>query len=73
MKLSTEDKKIIEKAAIILYRLSILNRLNEEDTLLKANKIVHSYPHDWRTKKPLIQRATDQWFCSIDGRWYRCL
>ena len=30
MKLSTEDKKTIEKAAIILYRLSILNRLNED-------------------------------------------
>ena len=43
----------------------ILNRLNEEDALLKANKIVHSYPHDWRTKKPIIFRATPQWFASI--------
>ena len=34
--------------------------------LLKQIKIVHSYPHDWRTKKPVIFRATPQWFASID-------
>ena len=41
--------------------------MKETNTLLKVSKFTHSYPHDWRTKKPLIQRATDQWFCSIDG------
>ena len=44
-----------------------LNKMKETNTLLKVSKFTHSYPHDWRTKKPLIQRATDQWFCSIDG------
>lgn len=34
--------------------------------LLKTVKIVHSYPHDWRTHKPVIFRATPQWFASID-------
>ncbi|MBE6137805.1 MAG: isoleucine--tRNA ligase [Erysipelotrichaceae bacterium] len=34
--------------------------------LLKCVKINHSYPHDWRTKKPVIFRATPQWFASID-------
>ena len=34
--------------------------------LLKLKFITHSYPHDWRTKKPIIFRATAQWFCSID-------
>lgn len=34
--------------------------------LLKTVKICHSYPHDWRTKKPVIFRATPQWFASID-------
>ncbi len=34
--------------------------------LMKCVKIVHSYPHDWRTKKPVIFRATPQWFASID-------
>ena len=37
------------------------------DALLKAKQVhVHSYPHCWRTKKPLIYRATNQWFISID-------
>ncbi len=44
----------------------ILNRLNEENALLKEIEIVHSYPHDWRTKKPIIFRATSQWFASIE-------
>ena len=34
--------------------------------LLKLRFITHSYPHDWRTKKPVIFRATPQWFASID-------
>ena len=33
---------------------------------MKLEFITHSYPHDWRTKKPIIFRATDQWFCSLD-------
>ncbi len=44
-----------------------INKMKETNTLLKVSKFTHSYPHDWRTKKPLIQRATDQWFCSIDS------
>ena len=43
----------------------IINRLNEENALLKEIEIIHSYPHDWRTKKPIIFRATSQWFASI--------
>ena len=38
------------------------------DNLLKQSKFVHSYPHCWRTKKPLIYRATNQWFISIDDK-----
>ncbi len=41
-------------------------KLEELGVLLKLEFITHSYPHDWRTKKPIIFRATDQWFCSID-------
>jgi isoleucyl-tRNA synthetase len=37
------------------------------DALLKESKFVHSYPHCWRTKKPVIYRATKQWFISVDG------
>ena len=45
----------------------ILNWLDENGYLLKRVDIVHSYPHCWRCKKPVIYRATDQWFASIDG------
>lgn len=41
-------------------------KLDELGVLLKLKFITHSYPHDWRTKKPIIFRATKQWFCSID-------
>ena len=41
--------------------------LEENGYLLKAVDIAHSYPHCWRCKKPVIYRATDQWFASVDG------
>lgn len=41
-------------------------KLDELDVLLKMEWITHAYPHDWRTKKPIIFRATTQWFASID-------
>ena len=41
--------------------------LDENGYLLKAVKIKHSYPHCWRCKKPIIFRATPQWFASVDG------
>ena len=43
----------------------VLEIITENGSLLKHETFVHSYPHDWRTGKPLIFRATDQWFCSI--------
>ena len=41
-------------------------RLKKSSALLKLNFVTHSYPHDWRTKKPVIFRATAQWFASIE-------
>jgi isoleucyl-tRNA synthetase len=43
----------------------ITEKLQEVGALLKLTFITHSYPHDWRTKKPVIFRATSQWFASI--------
>ncbi|MGM0123706.1 isoleucine-tRNA ligase [Enterococcus sp. AZ194] len=40
--------------------------LKEKGALLKLDFFTHSYPHDWRSKKPVIYRATPQWFASID-------
>lgn len=45
----------------------ITEKLHNEGMLLKLDFITHQYPHDWRTKKPVIFRATEQWFASIDG------
>ncbi|WP_091528227.1 isoleucine--tRNA ligase [Alkalibacterium subtropicum] len=44
---------------------TITEWLDENDALLKLDFFTHSYPHDWRTKKPVIFRATPQWFASI--------
>ena len=45
---------------------TVTQKLDELGVLLKLQFITHSYPHDWRTKKPIIFRATTQWFASID-------
>ena len=45
---------------------AVTGKLDELGVLLKLKFITHSYPHDWRTKKPIIFRATNQWFASID-------
>lgn len=46
---------------------AIAKRLDEERSLLAIEKIVHQYPHCWRCNNPIIFRATEQWFCSVDG------
>lgn len=45
---------------------AVTQKLEDLGVLLKLKFITHSYPHDWRTKKPIIFRATPQWFCSIE-------
>lgn len=57
------------KYAGLFYEKSedpIIEDLKESGSLLLLDPITHSYPHDWRTKKPVIFRATAQWFASID-------
>lgn len=45
----------------------IIEHLQELNKLLAHSKLTHSYQHCWRCKKPLIYRATEQWFASVDG------
>ena len=40
--------------------------LEETGALFALKKIIHQYPHCWRCKKPVLFRATDQWFCSVE-------
>ena len=46
---------------------AIIEKLTEDGRLLASEKITHQYPHCWRCKDPIIFRATEQWFASIDG------
>ncbi|TQC51318.1 isoleucine--tRNA ligase [Mycoplasmopsis mucosicanis] len=45
----------------------ILEELQDKQLLVHSSKILHSYPHDWRTHKPIIFRGTPQWFVSIEA------
>ena len=46
---------------------AILRHLKETGALFAVKHIVHQYPHCWRCKHPVLFRATEQWFCSVDA------
>ncbi|UWU47283.1 isoleucyl-tRNA synthetase [Limnospira platensis C1] len=46
---------------------AIIEALQEAGSLIKEEPYQHKYPYDWRTKKPTIFRATEQWFASVEG------
>jgi isoleucyl-tRNA synthetase len=46
---------------------AVVEALASAGALLKEEPYVHKYPYDWRTKKPTIYRATEQWFASVEG------
>lgn len=46
---------------------AVIEALKESGNLLSVDPYLHKYPYDWRTKKPTIFRATDQWFASVDN------
>ncbi len=46
---------------------AVIEALVEAKVLLKEHQYQHRYPYDWRTKKPTIYRATEQWFASVEG------
>ncbi|MFW5825166.1 MAG: isoleucine--tRNA ligase [Marinobacter sp.] len=57
-----------EFAGVHVYKADepVCSALEREGKLVRAEKFQHSYPHCWRTKTPLIYRATPQWFISMD-------
>ncbi|KAJ2722049.1 isoleucine-tRNA ligase [Coemansia sp. Benny D115] len=55
-----EGKQVLGDGASV-----VIDMLRSVDALLFQQNITHSYPYDWRTKKPIIQRATPQWFANI--------
>ncbi|KAG0613475.1 hypothetical protein M758_6G105600 [Ceratodon purpureus] len=46
---------------------AVVTALDSQSALLMEEAYVHKYPYDWRTKKPTIFRATEQWFASVEG------
>lgn len=47
--------------------VAVIDALRDAGALIRAQDYGHKYPYDWRTKKPTIFRATDQWFASVEG------
>ncbi len=47
--------------------VAIFNKLESTGALFASEDILHSYPHCWRCKEPIVYRATEQWFASVDG------
>jgi isoleucyl-tRNA synthetase len=69
--LQTVDQVISEKGKV-KFKLStgnaaVIQALEETQSLLKQEAYDHRYPYDWRTKQPVMFRATEQWFASVDG------
>ncbi len=49
----------------------IIEKLKEQKNLLFNSELIHSYPHSWRSKAPLVHRATPQWFISMESHGLR--
>ena len=62
----TEEAGEFAGKDVIAANKDIVAKMQEEGSLIKAEDVVHSYPHCWRCKEPIIFRATEQWFMRID-------
>ena len=63
--LYTKEIPYFENTHIFKADPVVIEKLKEQNRLLKNDKLSHSYPHSWRSKAPLIYRATPQWFISM--------
>ena len=62
----TKDAGVFEGMHVFEANALMVKKLAELGSLIKEQEIVHSYPHCWRCHHPIIFRATEQWFMSID-------
>jgi isoleucyl-tRNA synthetase len=60
-----EKSSALQGKYVFKANADIIELLKSKNSLLKEEKITHSYPHCWRCKKPVIFRATEQWFISV--------
>ena len=67
----TKNVKLFEGIHIFKSNPIVIEKLREQKKLLSNGILVHSYPHSWRSKAPLVHRATPQWFISMDSHKLR--
>ncbi|MGA3008143.1 MAG: isoleucine--tRNA ligase, partial [Opitutaceae bacterium] len=66
-----ETVEDLEKKRTSPANIGVLKKLAASGTLLAKEKHVHSYPHCWRSKTPIVFRAVDQWFVALDKNGMR--
>jgi len=63
----TNNVSLFEGTHIFKANPIVIEKLKEQKKLLKNSELTHSYPHSWRSKAPLVHRATPQWFISMES------
>jgi len=67
----TKNVHLFEGNHIFKANPIVIEKLKEQKNLLANGELTHSYPHSWRSKAPLVHRATPQWFISMDSHKLR--
>ncbi|MDB9811379.1 isoleucine--tRNA ligase [Candidatus Pelagibacter sp.] len=67
----TNNLPLFEGMHIFKANPIVIEKLKEQKKLLINGELVHSYPHSWRSKAPLVHRATPQWFISMESHGLR--
>jgi len=67
----TKNVALFEGTHIFKSNPIVIEKLKDQKKLLSNGELVHSYPHSWRSKAPLVHRATPQWFISMDSHKLR--
>ncbi|MDC1175863.1 isoleucine--tRNA ligase [Candidatus Pelagibacter sp.] len=67
----TKNVHLFEGNHIFKANPIVIEKLKEQKNLLAYGELTHSYPHSWRSKAPLVHRATPQWFISMESHKLR--
>jgi len=67
----TSNVHLFEGNHIFKANPIVIEKLKEQKKLLSNGELIHSYPHSWRSKAPLVHRATPQWFISMESHKLR--
>ena len=67
----TKNVALFEGIHIFKANPLVIEKLKEQKKLLANGELIHSYPHSWRSKAPLVHRATPQWFISMESHKLR--